>query len=204
MTKASLFLIAIFLVTTPSWAQYVPTEEEIHISKLPLPTELRKGAGVIHWDYIGTITRYRESTNGMSCNLDNPDDDIVGIRCYNDQFWNVIARSRELAEQFESVAERNARLIEEIENGRLILPDSPTAGYRILDLNSPTIDPDGSWSPTARKWQSVHFPFKTAEELGLPTEREVNLDGQQSLVPFVMSSGTWWSHVMIVHESFDN
>jgi hypothetical protein len=41
-------------------------------------------------------------------------------------------------------------------------------------------------------WQSIHFPFRTAAEVGLPLTRE-------GVMPFVMASGTWWSHVMIVH-----
>jgi hypothetical protein len=41
-------------------------------------------------------------------------------------------------------------------------------------------------------WQSVHFPFRTASELGLPIAPE-------GVMPYVMDSGTWWSHVMIVH-----
>lgn len=52
----------------------------------------------------------------------------------------------------------------------------------------------GTNSTTAAidKWQSVHFPFRTAAEVGLPTE-------QEGPMPFVMASGTWRSHVMIVH-----
>jgi hypothetical protein len=46
--------------------------------------------------------------------------------------------------------------------------------------------------PAIRKWQSIHFPYRTAAELGLPTDSE-------NAMPFVMASGTWWAHVMITH-----
>ena len=188
----------------PSYAQYVPSESEIQIAKLPLPTELREGAGVINWNYVGNLMRYRASTNGMSCNVDDPGDEVVNIRCYNDQFWEVIARSREIGQTVTSWAEQDSIVAVEISAGTLQLPEAPTAGYRILDRESSMISLDGQKSPTARKWQSIHFPFRTADEMGLPTEEELNSDGMQSYVPFVMSSGTWWSHVMIVHESFDD
>jgi PAS domain S-box-containing protein len=45
-------------------------------------------------------------------------------------------------------------------------------------------------------WQSVHFPYKTAGEIGLPEEGQVS-----PTMPYVMASGTFWSHVMIEHEN---
>jgi len=140
----------------------------------------------------------------MSCNLDDPSDEVVNIKCYNDQFWEIIARYREIGQTVPSRAERDSILTADITAGRLLLPEVPTAGYRILDLESSMISIDGQKAPTARKWQSIHFPFRTAEEMGLPTGEEKNADGMESYVPFIMSSGTWWSHVMLVHETFDD
>jgi len=48
-------------------------------------------------------------------------------------------------------------------------------------------------------WQSVHFPYKTAAEIGFPEEGEVD-----RIVPYVMTSGTFWSHVMIEHPANTN
>lgn len=47
-------------------------------------------------------------------------------------------------------------------------------------------------------WQSIHFPFRTAAELGLPDEADVP-EAQQRTTPCVMSSGNYWAHVMIRH-----
>jgi hypothetical protein len=44
-------------------------------------------------------------------------------------------------------------------------------------------------------WQSIHFPYKTAAEIGLPEEGTV-----ARTMPYVMASGAFWSHVMIEHE----
>lgn len=51
----------------------------------------------------------------------------------------------------------------------------------------------------ARRMQSIHMPFRTAQELGLPNESELP-NGRRAMMPFVMASGTWSAHVMIVHE----
>jgi hypothetical protein len=44
------------------------------------------------------------------------------------------------------------------------------------------------------------MPFRTATEIGLPNESELS-EARQATMPFVMASGTWWSHVMIMHEA---
>jgi hypothetical protein len=81
---------------------------------------------------------------------------------------------------------------DEIEAGRIQIPDHPTAGHRMLGPITAYDPATRTADPRIEKWQSVHFPCRTAEELGLPTERE-------GAMPYNMSSGTWWSHVMIVH-----
>ena len=48
------------------------------------------------------------------------------------------------------------------------------------------------------RWQSLHVPFATARAMGLPEESEIS-DAMRPLMPYVMASGTWWSHVMIEH-----
>ena len=46
------------------------------------------------------------------------------------------------------------------------------------------------WTEKMTRWQSIHIPNATAEDLGLVVD-------QKDLMPFVMASGTLWSHVMI-------
>src|SRR5207249_4540386 len=87
---------------------------------------------------------------------------------------------------------------QEIKAGKLQVPRQPTAGYRCLgpasgyDAKSNTITAD------VECWQSIHFPFRTAHEMGLPDESEIP-DNLKVTIPYVMSSGKYWSHVMIQH-----
>jgi hypothetical protein len=74
------------------------------------------------------------------------------------------------------------------------LPDAPSAGYRMLGPMSAYDPVTRRAGPTILAWQSLHMPFRTGAELGMT-------ETQRGTMPFVMSSGTWWSHLMIVHDS---
>ena len=202
--KANIILLVLLIASSYEVvAQFNPTEEEVAKSKLPLPVELREGAGVVFWAEDGSITTYIESSNGMSCTVDDPDDELIDIRCYNDQFWKVISQVRGLRREVGSSVQFAAQLSKRIESETIVFPDSPTAGYRIYDYYNGNLELGSPLPTTSRKWQSIHFPFKTAEEMGLPIEEESNEVGVDSILPFVMASGTWWSHVMIVHQPFN-
>jgi len=184
----------------PSTAQYRPSDSEMAAAVLPLPVDMRAEAGVIHWDVRNGIQMYKRSSNGIACMLDNPDDEIYDVRCYDEQFWGVISRARQIGSETDTRAERDSVLNIEIEKGLLPLPKSPTAGYRILDRNSAYYGNSVALSDNASKWQSIHFPFRTAAELGLTESEELNREKlMPGIMPYVMWSGTWWSHVMIVH-----
>ena len=93
-------------------------------------------------------------------------------------------------------------MADEIRQGTLHAPPHATAGYRLLGAAA-TYDPEtGVATKGMRFWQSIHMPFRTAHELGLPNESELSNE-RKATMPFVMASGTWWAHVMIVHERSD-
>ena len=186
------FLPSLLLPSLLAAQATVPSSvDQIAAALLPLPGVLRAGAGVRGYDAALKRITLRESTNGMICTGDRPGDDEFDVRCYDRTFLAVIDRNRELNTSG-AFATPTARFEKEIKNGTIRLPDHPTAGYRMLGpigaFNPKTL----SVTPAIEKWQSVHFPYRTAAEVGLVTQR----DGVQ---PYVMASGTWWSHVMIQH-----
>ena len=162
---------------------------------VPLPDALRSDATVVRLDNAGQPVVLRKGTNGMVCITDTPADDQFDVRCYHESFIPVVYRALQLGY---SVA--GPKVQEEIKAGRLPVPNEPTAGYRCLG-------PVAGYSPATNTvnadiecWQSIHFPFRTAREIGLPDEAEVS-DSLQRTVPYVMASGSYWSHVMIRHPS---
>ena len=108
----------------------------------------------------------------------------------------IIRRVRELHARGLKSDEIDRTIDAEVKAKTLAIPDHPVAGYRMLGPISslPRREQHGrQWA--IESWQSVHFPYKTAE-IGLPEEGQV-----QSTMPYVMASGTFWSHVMIEHEN---
>jgi hypothetical protein len=43
-------------------------------------------------------------------------------------------------------------------------------------------------------WQSIHMPYRTAASMGLSTTED-------GIHPYVMASGTYWAHVMIMQRA---
>lgn len=180
------------MVTTPVAGQHGQPDRQIAAAVLPLPVELQSDAGVFTVR-DGERVWLRQSDNGMVCNADDPADDQFDVRCYHRDFRTVMERAAALRAAGLSRAGQEAQLRREIDEGRLHLPSAPTAGYRMLGPIAAFDAMTATAGPEIRKWQSIHFPFKTASEMGLPENRETRM-------PFVMASGSWWSHVMIMHD----
>lgn len=172
-------------------AQAAPSSQTVAASVLPLPEALRAGAGVRVVDPSG-VSILRPSTNGLMCTADRPGDDQFDVRCYHVEWLAVMDYVRLLRRQGVHDSTLASRLKDAEREGTIRFPDSPTAGYRMLGPISAFDATTTTAGDAIDKWQSVHFPFRTATELGLPITPE-------GVMPYVMASGTWWSHVMIVH-----
>jgi hypothetical protein len=144
---------------------------------VPLPEPLRAGATVVRLDANFQPIELRKGTNGMVCIADNANDDRFDVRCYRDSFIQVVYRAFQLGYQVSG---------EKVEAYRCL---GPIGGY---DASRAVVNAQ------VECWQSIHFPFRTAAELGFPDERDIPAS-QQREMPYVMSSGKYWSHVMIRH-----
>lgn len=172
-------------------AQAEPSSRAVAASVLPLPETLRAEAGVRVVAPSG-VSILRPSANGLMCTADRPGDDVFDVRCYHTEWLAVMDYVRLLRQQGVHDSTLAARLKDAERQGVIRFPDSPTAGYRMLGPISAFDSTTTTAGEAINGWQSVHFPFRTATELGLPSMPE-------GVMPYVMESGTWWSHVMIVH-----
>jgi hypothetical protein len=153
----------------------------------PLPPQLRAGATVVRLTAALEPEVVRAGTNGMTCIADYPKDDEFDVRCYRDSFIPVVYRSFQLGSE--------EKINAELKSGKLALSKEPTAGYR---CSGPIAGYDAARNASDARvecWESLHFPYRTAAEVGFPDEADVPEDQQRS-TPYVMSSGTYWSHVM--------
>jgi hypothetical protein len=78
----------------------------------------------------------------------------------------------------------------EIKAGKLKLPDHPTMGFQMRGPLSGYNEAKNSVSSAIKAWQMVIIPYTTGASLSLP---EKPTEG----MPWVMSSGTWSSHIMV-------
>jgi hypothetical protein len=148
---------------------------------------------VILFDKEGAPVIVRKGTNDMVCAL-IPSTTEFDARCYQSSFISVILRGRELRESGMKPDDVEKEIDSEIQLKKIVLPDHPTAGYRMLGPISAYDRKTNTAGNAIESWQSIHFPYQTAKEIGLPVEGEV-----PRTVPYVMASGTYWSHVMIEH-----
>ena len=184
------------LPTLAQKAVVPPASQQIAAAVLPLPDALRAQATVIGYaPDLGLIT-IRAGTNGMVCTATRPGDQNFDVRCYQESFMPIVRRMRELDGQGLPPKEVWHVVDSEIQSKKLPLPANPAAGYRMLGPISAYSPATNSVGPEIESWQSIHFPYKTAAEIGLPEEGKV-----PRTFPYVMTSGTFWSHVMIEHEN---
>jgi hypothetical protein len=165
----------------------------------PLPQPMRAAAGVIELDPQGRPHVLRASSNGMICFLAPVSDTLYDARCYQQQFIVVVERQFQLSDLHVPFDSLRGRIEAEIHAGRIVLPVQPTAGYRCLGPRRAYDAASDSTGAAIRCWQSIHFPFRTAREIGLIEESQLPDTLHDADQPFVMASGTYWAHVMIVH-----
>jgi hypothetical protein len=168
--------------------------DQIAAAILPLPMSMQAGAGVRGYSPAMKMVTLRAGTNSMMCTADRPGDDLFDVRCYDRAFLAVIDQRRALAAGGLDSATVERRFADQVRTGAIRLPDHPVAGYRMLGPIAGYDPRTGAVTAAIEKWQSIHFPYRTAAELGLPIDPE-------GTMPFVMASGTWWAHVMIVHKA---
>lgn len=156
---------------------------------LPLPPELRAGASIVSIDKAGIHT-LRKGSGKMVCIADAPGDDVFDARCYHRDFIPYFYRLQQLAAQGVPEEQLDARIEKELKTGMLHMRMQPSAGYRMYGpIKALTADGTG-WTAKMTRWQSIHIPRATAEDMGLVTDNK-------PLMPYVMASGSLWAHVMI-------
>ena len=186
---AVLLLFANGILLEPVKAQ----EGGVAAALLPLPESMRAASGVVRLDADAQPQVVRSSTNGMVCIMDRPGDASFDVRCYHESFIAAVYRAFQLG-----YAVAGPGVDAEVRAGSLQINEQPTAGYRCLGPADSFDSSATSVDVRTECWQSIHFPFRTAAEIGLPDESAVPEELRRS-VPYVMGSGGYWAHVMIQH-----
>jgi hypothetical protein len=156
---------------------------------LPLPPELRASASSVSMDRTGIHT-LRKGTGKMVCIADAPGDDVFDVRCYHRDFIPYFYRLQQLSAEGVPEEQMDARIEKELKSGTLHMRMQPSAGYRMYGPITALTNDGTVWTEKMTRWQSIHIPRATAQDMGLVTDNK-------PLMPYVMASGSLWAHVMI-------
>lgn len=166
----------------------LPVDQQLASAVLPLPAEMREGAGVMGYKAPGKLELLRPVKNGMLCLADDPTDDRFHVACYADTIDPFMERGRELRRQGVTGAKVDTMRFADIRSGKLKMPEKPAALYQITA-------PKNGYNPTTRSITGgtssmvVYVPFATGESTGLSTK-------PSNTSPWLMLPGTPKAHIM--------
>lgn len=174
----------------PLWQR--DSVQQLAALPLPLPDSLRANATLVGVDANKQRVTLRSGSNGVVCTVWVPGEDSFDVRCYQQGFMPVIDERWKHAAAGSSYRAMQHDLDSAIAAKAIVLPDHPTAGYRMLGPARAFDAKAGRVTKEIERWESIHIPYRTGAEMGLPSE-------EQGGSLFVMSPGTYWAHVMIMH-----
>lgn len=165
-------------------------EVQIKTAIMAAPEELRAEATVYGFNKEGKLTLLREGTNDVICLADDPQIKGFNVACYHKDLEPFMERGRELKAEGKKGKEIQYLRTKEIDEGKLLMPDAPTALY-VLTAAEEKYDPQtGEVTDTYLRYV-IYTPYATSESTGLP--RKQHAPG----MPWIMDPGTPHAHIMI-------
>ncbi len=162
--------------------------EQIAQALAAAPDERADGATIMGYDGSGKLVVIREGTNDLICLADDPAQEGFDVSCYHESLEPYMARGRQLREEGVSGMQRMTTRWDEVEAGRLSMPDYPAMLYNVrgdsFDAATRTV------VDRYERWV-IYTPFATAESTGLSATPSA------SGGPWIMFPGTAGAHIMI-------
>ncbi|MBY0489563.1 MAG: hypothetical protein K2R93_06950 [Gemmatimonadaceae bacterium] len=163
-----------------------PVADQITGAVLPLPKEMRDGAGVMGYKTAGKLELLRPSKNGMLCLADDPAEEKFHTSCYADTMEPFMARGRELRASGTTGAKVDTARFAEVKAGKLKMPAQPAALYQVF---ADSFDAKTGTVKNGNQLFVVYVPFATPQSTGLsasPSDKQ----------PWLMLPGTPKAHIM--------
>ena len=168
----------------------IPPEIQIRTAVLAAPEDSRNDATVYGYDNTGELVILRKGNNNMVCIADDPNFDGIKVSCYSKKLEPFMARGRELTREGKSEIEKRKVRKEEVESGKLLMPDSPSTLY-VLTGSEDNYDRSTGQLKDGKFRYVVYIPYATTESTGLPDKPEA------PGMPWLMDPGTHRAHIMI-------
>jgi hypothetical protein len=180
-------------MTGPVRAQAPSRSAAIAAAVVPLPGELRPGAGVVTLEAAGQPRTLRPSTNGLICIADRPGDPFFAVECYHASFIPVVYRMKQLVARGMPEPARDDTIEADIKTGRLKLPAAPTFGYLATGPIAAYDAPTNTIGDAIQLGHRMFIPYATEAPIGVTT-------ADDSRHPYLMAAGTYYAHVMLPTE----
>lgn len=186
----ALFLILLTCSACVAQKDIQPEEKQIKAATSAAPDHMRDGAGVLGYNREGKLVNLRERTNDLICLADDPGDERFHVACYHKDLEPFMKRGRELRTEGKSSDEVTKIRRQEIESGKIPMPDKPMALYS-LTASEEGYDYETGTVLKASPLYVVYVPYATEESTGIAPKPI----GKGA--PWLMNPGEPWAHIMV-------
>ena len=170
--------------------EYLSEEIQIKMASMAAPEEDRDAVTVYGYDREGKPVLLKEGTNNLVCIADDPNMNGVSVSCYNKKLEPFMSRGRELKAEGKDMMDTRAVRQQEVESGKLKMPDAPSMTY-ILSGKEANLNRETGELKDAKLRYVIYMPYATTEETGLPDKPHT------PGMPWLMDPGTHRAHIMI-------
>ncbi|WP_037315087.1 hypothetical protein [Salegentibacter sp. Hel_I_6] len=170
--------------------EYLSEEIQIKMASMAAPEEDRDAVTVYGYDRDGKPVLLKEGTNNLVCIADDPNMNGISVSCYNKKLDDFMARGRELKAEGKDMMDTRAVRQQEVESGKLKMPDAPSMTY-ILSGKEANLNLETGELKDAKLRYVIYMPYATIEETGIPDKPHT------PGMPWLMDPGTHRAHIMI-------
>ena len=169
----------------------VPSAEvQIKTAIMAAPDELRAEATVYGFNKDGNMVLLREGSNDVICLADDPKVKGFNVACYHKDLEPFMKRGRELKAEGKKGKEVEYLRTKEIEDGKLLMPKTPTTLYVLTAPHENYNIETGEVKDTYLRYV-IYTPYATSESTGLPLKPHI------AGMPWIMDPGKPHAHIMI-------
>jgi hypothetical protein len=184
--RVPFYLLLIVLLWSCTGQEIPEKDYQIRTATLPAPEHLRAEATIMGWDAHEQVITLREGSNHIICLADNPLKDGYNASAYHKDLEAFMKRGRALRKEGKSREEIFKIRGEEVQSGKLNMPDRAT-----LYVSSGKYNVESGVVEDLYTRYVIYIPYATEASTGMP------LSPSAPGSPWIMDPGTHRAHIMI-------
>jgi hypothetical protein len=188
--KISAILCLLFFSVNSFGQNILPPKIQVKTALLAAPPDQRAKATVLGYNKSGALVTLQKGNGNLVCLCDNPKKEGIEVDCYSVKLEPFMARGRELVAIGKKEGEKREIRKQEVEAGKLKMPDTPSMLYVLTGKEENYDKTTGDLKDGSFRYV-VYMPYATAESTGFPTKPF------GPGMPWIMDPGTYGAHIMI-------